>query len=143
MTLETLILVILIIIFIVLVCMVVRQQTAPRSGSARCGCTNLNEHFVNCKNTPPPLQGRFPQIPLFNGIKPVKNLPLGANETMVVYDPLAGYDGFQGSCYNNINGVNKLKKKNRYGTMRNSKVPGNQSYAYCEYGVDNPFDKKK
>jgi len=114
--------------------MVVRQN---HNTFSQCGCTNYHEHFVNCKNTPPPLRSPFSQIPLFNGIKPVKNVPLGANETMVVYN---GPDGFQGSCYNNINGVNKLKKKNRYGTMH---PQGNQSYAYCEYGVDNPFDKKK
>lgn len=132
---DILVIVILIIIFIVLVCMVIQQH----STAFQCGCTNYHEHFVNCKNTPPPLRGLFSQLPLFNGIKPVKNVPLGANETMVVYN---GPDGFQGSCNNNINGVNKLKKKNRYGTMRTSKVPGNQSYAYCEYGVDNPFDKK-
>lgn len=69
-----------------------------------------------------------------------KQLPIGHLSTMG--SPLTG----QASCTSNINGVQRLAEQNPYGELVKKYGEGKanqftQSYAACEFGTNNIFDK--
>lgn len=58
------------------------------------------------------------------------DLPLGYGSTY------AGPYSTNAGCSNNVNGIMKMQKQNRYGEMY---PDGKQMYAYCVKGSNNPF----
>jgi len=90
-----------------------------------------NEHFRDAEHD----NCTTDRIPEFQ-----KQLPIGHLSTMG--SPLTG----QASCTSNINGVQRLAKQNPYGELVKKYGEGKanqftQSYAACEFGTNNIFDK--
>jgi len=94
------------------------------SGGCGPGCKFQCKHGEVCPNMKIKEKGKSSPI-----LK--KNLPLGYGSTMG-----GSYSG-NSSCSNNVNGVMKLQKENRYGKLY---PEGNQMYGYCVEGSENIFD---
>jgi hypothetical protein len=103
------------------------------TGSCGPGCYFQCDNAKNCPNMK--LKGispkNFTQNPVSTSPNLEKNLPLGYGST--ISGPYSG----NAACSGNVQGAMKLASGNRYGKLY---PEGDQMYAPCIKGTNNPFD---